>query len=1049
MGMVAFARKAWGLFATSNAAAPYQFAQSYTPLDDLWREMFLGGTGSVTREQLLTVPAALRARDMICNVATLPLYELDGAYRRTESSLFAQFDPQVPNIVHLTQTIEDLWADALSWWEITAWDADDYPLAVRRRDPNNVSLNPPSTTTRGRDPLPGGYDPREGVVYVDGRPVPARRMIRFDSPKQAARKVVWRTIKRAIALDEAAQMYASDPRPADYFTPRQGMPDPADDSVIKKVLRDWRNWRRQHSTGYVPYALEYNTVDVPTPVDLQLVQLQERVSLDLAVAFGLDPSDVGVAVQSMTYSNVVDKRKDRINDVLAYFMRAMTDRLSMPDVTRPGRTAAFELDDYLRPDPKTRAEVDQIYVQLGVYGPAWVRDAEQLPPAAAIGATPAAAPAPAGDAQAPANVRPLRAVAGAPRLRFDAPDLHRFDVEVQGFAVDVARRLISGTAVPYGRDKIAKKNGRRFRFLPGALIWSEMSRVKLLEDHNFALAFGSMVDLKDTPGGFLMSARVARGAHGDRMLALAEDKVKDGLSVGVDFDERDTMPDPLNPGVTLIRRATLYEISLTAAPTFDDARVTHIAASRDQEGTAMHCELCGQDHAAGVACPTPAPTPAVPALVGAAAAPAPATFAAPPGWTYGPNGWAEAVPAVPAAAPPGWTFGPNGWVQEQAGSPPARPAVNPEGAGDSNRVAEVREELPYRFSRSTNAKGEPQFAIDNEHNFHTDLLTMSRAGDDGFNGGAGPKTEAGKRVIGLVSRTFDVDTADVNELNPTINRPDMYVDQREYRRPIWDAIGRGAPPNGVQPFMFPKFSSATGLVAAHTEGTEPASGTFVVTNQTVQPTAVSGKASLTREVWDMGGNPATASLVFNQMRRGYNEALETGAATFLATLGAAADIDLGVAPTDAALVAAWEAAVADLQFIRGYNIDTFVVGKILYKKFASAKATDGRPIYPVIGPTNVNGTSAVRFQTLDLAGVLGIPSWALPATAGAVNSSWLFDPSTVYGWATPPQRFDFPGTDSTGGYAPVAMVDIAIWGYEAFANTDIGGVREVKYDDVA
>jgi hypothetical protein len=61
----------------------------------------------------------------------------------------------------------------------------------------------------------------------------------------------------------------------------------------------------------------------------------------------------------------------------------------------------------------------------------------------------------------------------------------------------------------------------------------------------------------------------------------------------------------------------------------------------------------------------------------------------------------------------------------------------------------------------------------------------------------------------------------------------------------------------------------------------------------------------------------------------------------------------------------------------------------------------------------------------------------------------------VHGWATAPQRLEFPGTaavtaeDPVGSYAPVAMVDLAIWGYKAFANSDIGGVRQVIYDTVA
>lgn len=1025
MGVGDLARKAWQVFTLSNQSAPHTFAQTYTPLDDMWQEMFGGGTtGPVTREQLLAVPAALKARNMICNVATLPLTERDEANNEITSPLFAQFDAQVPNVVHLSQTIEDLFVDAISWWEIVGADQHGYPTKVRRRSDNNVTLNPPAGTKRGRDPLPGGYDPREAVVYVDGRVVPARRMIRFDSPLPAARKVAARTIRRANALDDAASMYANDPRPADYFTPRQGMPDPASDAEIITFLRKWRDWRRKHSTGYVPYAMDYNAVDTPTPVDLQLVQLQERVALDLAISFGLDPSDVGAPVQSMTYANVTDKRQDRINDVLAFFMRAITDRLDMPDVTLPGRHTSFDLDEYMRPDPKTRAEVAQIYNGMGVVGPKWIGHQEGLPPEASAGAT--VQPAAASSAVAGDNVRQLRA---ARETFADLTAVH-FDLPLSTFAVDERRRVMEGIAVPYGPTAIAYKGGRRYRFEYGSLHWSDTVRVKLLEDHNASLAFGHMTSLVDGPAGLTFAAAVGRGAHGDRMLALAADKVKDGLSVGVAWEDIDAVPDPLNAGVILIRRAQLLEVSQTAMPTFDDARLTYVAASRDPEGSTMPpCQLCGHVHADGVACP---PTTGPPVATLPPPAAVPATFSADQVLEFMRLMGGAAAPAV---------------VPAPAAVVPDRPVVDPAGAGGGAAV--VREPLPYTFQRGTFAGGRDlQFDVVQPHNFHADMLTMARSRDDGFNGGGGAGTEAGKRVMGLLQETFAIVTTNVDEANPTIQRPDMFVDQRDYRRPIWDLIGRGGPPNGVQPFTFPKYSSSSGLVADHTEGTEPDSGTYVLTGQTVTPTALSGKASLTREVWDMGGNPATASLVFNQMRRGYYEGLESAAATFLNTLTAAADITITTAGTDAQVVADWESAVADAQFIRGYDLDALVLEKVLYKRFGAAKTTTGEPIYPILGANNRNGQAASRFRTLDLAGVLGIPSWALPSTPGSPNNSWWFDPSVVFGWATPPQRLEFPGTDSSGDYAPVAMVDLAIWGYKAFANTDIAGVRQVIHDSV-
>jgi hypothetical protein len=281
----------------------------------------------------------------------------------------------------------------------------------------------------------------------------------------------------------------------------------------------------------------------------------------------------------------------------------------------------------------------------------------------------------------------------------------------------------------------------------------------------------------------------------------------------------------------------------------------------------------------------------------------------------------------------------------------------------------------------------------------------------------------------------------------------MYVDVPDYRYPIMALINRGAPPNGIQPFTFPKFNTSSTLVSAHTEGTEPAQGSFTVTNQTVTPSPNSGEVNLTRETIDMSGNPAAQTLVFNKMLQAWFESLETSAAAFLNTLTAATDINLnagasaGSPPTSAQLAANWTSALAGLPFLRGYDFTAMVLEQNLYKGFAGALDTTGRWLYPMIGATNANGGARPRFTSLDLGGVTGVPSWALTATVGSPNNSWLFDPSTVYAWATSPQRLDFPGRKpSDGSYAPVAWVGMGIWGYKAFANTDINGVMQVIYD---
>jgi hypothetical protein len=357
----------------------------------------------------------------------------------------------------------------------------------------------------------------------------------------------------------------------------------------------------------------------------------------------------------------------------------------------------------------------------------------------------------------------------------------------------------------------------------------------------------------------------------------------------------------------------------------------------------------------------------------------------------------------------------------QPAAEPERPAVvNPT---RPTATAFVSDPAPYRFDHKGNLRP-------GSHEFSSDLILGLRDKDKA----------AEARALGFIQAQFDVITTDINELNPTRQRPELYVDQRSFRYPVWDAISKGTLTD-ITPFAFPKFSSAADLVAAHTEGTEPSSGTFVTTSQTVTPTAISGKAKISRETWDQGGNPQIGNLIWQQMLKGWYEALEAAA---VAVLDAASPTQIdfsgtpGLANDD--LDQALTAAFAGLQFVRGgFTMDNMFTQIDLYKALVAATDQDGRRLYPALGPTNANGTVRSRFGALDINGVVALPAWALAATGTVAASSYLFDSASVHGWASTPQRLTIDETE-------VANVYIGIWGYKATAISDINGVREIVYD---
>lgn len=959
------------------------------PIDALFAEMLgrAGDGGPISRERALSVPAVQRGRNLLCSIATLPLtqYAPDGSIVR--SPLLDQIDPDVANVVTLAQTVEDLLFEGIAWWQWTAFDSGKFPTAGRRLDPSTVTLDPPEG--RSPAPLPSGHDPRElGFVWVDGKEVPIDQVCRFDSPNPALLRYP-RAIRRALLLDQAAAMYAEDPRPLDFFTPAEGV-DPASDADVLDILRKWRAARRRRSTGYVPAALKYNTVDQPSPAELQLVELQKQAGLEIANLLGVDPEELGISTTSRTYANAVDRRRDKVNDVYAPLMRALTDRLSMGDVTRRGYRVAFDLNDYMKSNPTERWSVYDKAVALGVMDAPEIRAAEGLPPRALPAARPALRVLPGGGGdQSPADgaaaARPAAHTFADERMTFDGPVTH-------GFSVDAGKREIRGRAVPFGG--VGNKHGLRFRFLPGSLQFADVTRIKLLRDHDPRSAIGHATHVDETADGYDVTFKVGRGPAGDEVLSLAADGVLDGLSVGVDFNiTADATTDA--DGVLDIARANWRETSLTALPAFDDARVTAVAASRS--GGPMKCTKCGGEHAPAVACPTPAPPATGPTL-------AASTFTLPP------EALAQLAEQIAALQ-----------LDQTHGQ---RQVVDPRQGGRPAAGTQVTEPAPYRFD----ARGNLTAAA---HDFSTDLFNGWTVGDQA----------ARARAESWVREQFAITPANVSALNPNRQRPDMYVDQMEYEYPLWDAINKGTL-GDITPFTFPKFNASSGLVADHVSGTEPTPGAFTATNQTVTPTPVSGKAEILRETWDQGGNPQVSGLIWRQMTRGYFEALEAfGVAQFVANAASMADLLITTAAADTALDQAIAALVAPLHFVRGGKRFRKVFTQVdLYTKLAVAKDTAGRPLYPVLGATNAAGTQAEDMGIIRARGLDWIPAWALAATSVNAASSYMFDPEKVHAWASTPQRIDIQWR--------VAWVDVGLWGYKAFAISDYAGTRELVYDPI-
>ena len=324
----------------------------------------------VRRSEALKVPAVLRGRNLICGtLSTLPIHIRDSQKRdAAPTSLLDQIDPDVPNVVTFASTFEDLLFDGVAWWRVLEVNARGFPSSAEWISGDRVHV--------GGASMPGE---RNGTVFVDGRPVPDNSVIRFDSPNPPVLKEAARAIRTCLMLDQTAAMYADEPMPLGYFSPRDPAQGDADDEVIQAKLDAMGRGAADPGMGVCGGGLDGRKMQFDAE-QIQLADQRQHAVLEIARAMGIDPERLGVSTTSRTYKNIEQERQDFIDFTLSHYMVAVEQRLSMRDVLPRGYRAKYNLDGFLRSDTLTRMQAYQIGAPLGVYTEDEMRDLEDRPP---------------------------------------------------------------------------------------------------------------------------------------------------------------------------------------------------------------------------------------------------------------------------------------------------------------------------------------------------------------------------------------------------------------------------------------------------------------------------------------------------------------------------------------------------------------------------------------------------------------------------------------------------------------------------------------------
>ena len=136
------------------------------------------------------------------------------------------------------------------------------------------------------------------------------------------------------------------------------------------------------------------------------------------------------------------------------------------------------------------------------------------------------------------------------------------------------RRVIAGKIAPYG--EIGNTSAGRVVFAENSINVPEVSKVKLLMSHDNSKPVGRMQSITSNKSGLFGSFKVSASSRGSDAILLAQEKLMDGLSVGVEVEDSRQEKDYL-----LVLSATLKEVSLVESAAFQSAAVLKIAANQN------------------------------------------------------------------------------------------------------------------------------------------------------------------------------------------------------------------------------------------------------------------------------------------------------------------------------------------------------------------------------------------------------------------------------------------------------------------------------------
>ena len=358
------ARKTDAVRASMNTEAEVYHLRTGRHLADYYPAMNLDVP--VTVAEAYTVPALARGMDLLTTtLASFPLERVtDGVPGPVE--WLTQPEPGRPRWNTMVDTARDLLMEGVAYWHVTSRDTAGYPTTVDYLAPDRVAVI---------------KERNEVIATVDGVVVPLRNLIGFEGWHNGIRNHGARTIRTAISLETAAKRYADVPLPLTILS-NSSTYELADDEVTA-LLNGWKKARQASSVAYTNAGIDAKPMGWNS-AETQLVEARQYTTSQIANLVGvpsyLIAGAANVGSGQLTYANVSQEARAFLDYGVGPLVRCVENRLSMDDITRPGISVRFALDQRLRGNPLERAELYEKLISIGVLTVEEARQWEDLAP---------------------------------------------------------------------------------------------------------------------------------------------------------------------------------------------------------------------------------------------------------------------------------------------------------------------------------------------------------------------------------------------------------------------------------------------------------------------------------------------------------------------------------------------------------------------------------------------------------------------------------------------------------------------------------------------